>query len=133
MSKTDYFILVGNAEHLDWFESNPDYYGEKSFWTVPKPAKIGDEGFVYLCKPVSRIVGKVEIIAEPFFNIGMFPDWANRWMAEIDFRESFSRRPELELQWLRKIFPEWGWLKCPRQNTKVPAEVLELFLELVKI
>lgn len=134
MKQTDknYFILLGGAEHFDFFSDNLSFADEQWFWTVPKTAQIGDTAFVYLCAPVSRIVGKIEVIAEPFYNINMFPNWANNWMAEIQFVEYFEPRPELTLKRLKELFEDWAWLRYPRGKTRIPAHIVQPFLELMK-
>jgi hypothetical protein len=131
------FILLGGPEHLDWFEnpnavefSNCDY-----FWTCPKTAAVGDVGFIYLTAPVSRIVGKVRIVGEPFYQVGdiMFenPKMRNKYCAEVEFAEYYPSA-NLTIKNLRSLFQDWGWLTMPRSNTRIPDSVLPAFLELIE-
>ena len=133
MAGSNYYILMGGAEHLDFFEHNARYAGDQWFWTVPKGARAGEVGFVYLCAPVSRIVGRVEFIAKPFYNVGMFPEWADQWMAEVGNVVYFPTRHELTIRGLRELFSaDWGWPRYPRSKTIIPADIVQPFLELVK-
>lgn len=128
-----YYILLGGAEHLDFFESPSSYADETWFWTVPKTARVGDTAFVYLCAPVSRIVGQFEIAGEPLYNHGWLSErWKNNWMAEIGNVTYFEPRPELTIKGLRELFPDWGWLRYPRNKVKIPTEIVKPFLELVQ-
>lgn len=126
-----HYILLGGAEHLPFFENHENFQTEKWFWTVPKSAKIGDIGFVYLCAPVSRIVGQIEIIDEPFFNQHTFPTWQNNWMSEIGNVKFFAPCGALTIKGLRALFPDWSWLRYPRGKTRIPAEILTPLLELI--
>lgn len=128
---SNYFILLGAARHLDFFRRNDLYSNEPWFWTCPKSANKGDFGFVYLNAPVSQIVGCVKFIGEPFYNVDMFPRWANNWMVEIGEVKDFSSNENLTIAKLRELFPDGGWLRYPRGKTKIPAEILKPFLELV--
>jgi hypothetical protein len=127
----NYFILLGGAEHIDFFRENIFFENQQWFWTVPKKAKKGDIGFVYLCAPISRIVGEIELTAEPFYNTHLFPRWENNWMAEIGNVKYFEPRPELKTKRLKELFPDWGWLRYPRGKTQIPVDIVEPFLELM--
>lgn len=127
----NHYILLGGAEHFDFFSNNLAFADEDWFWTVPKTAKIGEKCFVYLCAPVSRLVGQLEIIDEPFYNTHLFPEWANKWMAKVKFVEYFEERPELTIKGLRQLFPDWAWLRYPRGKVRIPAHILTPFLELM--
>lgn len=136
MSDKNHFILQGGAENHDFFLHNEIFADEQWFWTVPKGAKKGDIGFVYLCAPLSRIVGRVELTAEPVFNGLPYMFEAevmrDKWCAEIGKVKYFREREELKFMGLKKLFgADWGWIRYPRGNTKVPAEILQPFLELM--
>ncbi len=134
MSEPNYYILLGGPEHLDWFEHFDEDALSQYFWTVPKDARIDETAFIYLTAPVSRIVGKVMIIGEPFYNINEFenPKTKNSWMAQISRVEYFKPRAELHMKGLRALFPDWGWLSYPRGKTKIPTEIRKPFLELME-
>lgn len=128
-----YFILQGGAEHLRFFQASEAYLSRQQwFWIVTKSAQKGDIGFVYLCAPVSRIVGQVEFLDDPFYNTITFPRWANNWMTEIGNVRYFEPRPELTIKGLKPLFPDWAWLRYPRGKTQIPAEILQPFLDLIK-
>lgn len=129
----NYYIVLGGPEHLEFvqkYEEQP--VAEQWFWTVPKDARDGDAAFVYLTAPVSRIVGKLLIIGEPFFNVNEFenPKTKKKWMVEIRPVAYFGSRPELTMRGLRALFPDWAWLSYPRSAARMPDEIIQPFLEL---
>lgn len=132
MTNSNYYILLGSPEHLDFFENPAAYSDEQSYWTVPKSAKKGQEAFIYLCAPVSSIVGRVIIVEEPFFNVYTFPDWADNWMAEISIMQEYTSRKDLHIKNLKSLFPDWSWLRFPRNKTRIPSDIIVPFLELVE-
>lgn len=131
MNDKTFYILLGGAEHHRFFTNNADYSDQQWFWTVPKTARRGDLALVYLCAPVSAIVGSVEITAEPFYNVDMFPAWKDNWMAEIGRVRYARSRPELGIKGLRELFPDWGWLRYPRGKARIPAEIVPALLKLI--
>lgn len=139
MSDKNYYILQGGAELLFWFKNHAKLIGtsQQFFWTSPKQARKGDIGFIYLCAPQSRIVASVELLGEPFHNIGnMFQNeiMRDKWCVEIGKAKYFEPRKELSMRGLRELFAtDWAWLRYPRGNTKIPAEILPPLLELLKI
>lgn len=128
----DYYILLGGAEHYNFFVNNKRFRGNHWFWTVTRGAQVGEKAFIYLTAPLSRIVGQVEIIAAPFYNVDMFKGkkTKNRWMAEVGNVIYFPQRRELTMSGLRELFPDWNWLFYPRGNTKIPAQFVRPLLEL---
>lgn len=129
----NYNIVLGGAEHEGFFVRNSDYTGEDWFWTVPKDAQIGDICFVYLTAPLSRIVGRFTITGEPFLNLGMFPDYSGKYMAEIGNVQYYPPKPELTIRGLRALFCDWAWLRYPRNKTRIPPHILPPFLELLEM
>lgn len=133
----NYYILQGGAEHLDYFENNVRYenFGVEFFWTCPKQALKGDICFVYLCAPLSRIVGQVSLIGEPFHNVGnVFKNsiMNGKWCVQIGEVKHIPFRHELTMKGLRELFAiDWAWLRYPRGNCKIPADIVQPFLELV--
>jgi hypothetical protein len=128
-----YYVLLGGPEHFNFFKNHSRYRKHQWFWTVPKDAQPGETGFVYMSAPVTRLVGQLEIIAEPFYNVDMFAGEKvkNRWMAEIGKVKYFEERADLTIRGLRALFPEWGWLRYPRSKVRIPDEMLQPFLELI--
>jgi len=137
MRNKNYFILQGGAELLFWFRNHSHRIGtsQQFFWTSPKTASKGDKAFIYLCAPESRIVAEVELIAEPFHNVGnMFENdiMRDKWCVEIGNAKYLEPRHELKMRGLRELFAiDWAWLRYPRGNTKIPADILQPFLELI--
>lgn len=132
-SDKNYYLLLGGPEHYTFFEHNARFAQDSWFWTVFKNTRVGDTAFIYLTAPVSRIVGQVEVIGEPFFNVNRFKNkkTKNRWMAEIGKVVFFPHRRELTMRGLREIFSDWTWLFYPRGSTKIPADILSPFLEMI--
>jgi hypothetical protein len=132
----DYYVLLGGPEHLDFFEHHERYAGDDWFWTMIKGAKVGDTCFVYMSAPVSRFVGSVEVVGEPFFHVGrtMFdnPKMSDQYVAEIGGVKYFEPRRELSIAGMRELLPDWGWLRYPRSKTRIPAEIVRPFLKLMR-
>jgi hypothetical protein len=129
------YVLLGGSEHLPFFEHPEDWEGVSWFWTCLKNAKKGETAYVYLNTPVSRIVGKVEFVGEPFHNTGdMFQNqiMRDKWCVRIGNVKYFENRPELTIRGLRALFPEWGWLRYPRTNTRIPDDLVAPLEELFK-
>lgn len=133
--EVSYYVLLGGPEHLPFFEHNARYARRRWFWTMVKGARVGETCFVYMSAPVSRIVGRFEVVGEPFYHIGrtMFdnPKMRDQWVAQVGQVAYFEPRRELSIKGLRELFPDWGWVRYPRSKTRIPAEVLKPFLELV--
>lgn len=142
MSNT--FILQGGPENVEWFEAFQKY-GQRFknlthvYWTCPKSARKGDHAFIYLTAPLSRIVGKADIIGEPFFNDVPYrfdnKFMEGKWCCEIDIEFAFDVDSELlTMKNFRKLFGhDWGWVRYPRGSVKIPEEILPAFLELARL
>jgi hypothetical protein len=132
----NYYVLLGGPEHLDFFQNNSQYAGTQWFWTMVKGARVGETCFVYMSAPVSRFVGRIEVVGEPFFHVGstMFdnPKMRDQYVAEIGKVVYFAPRPELSISGLRKLFTDWGWLRYPRSKTRIPDDLVKPFLELMR-
>jgi hypothetical protein len=133
-----YYVFLGGPE-TRWFdahERDERFAAYKWYWTCLKNAKVGDQAFIYLTAPISRIVGKIEIVAEPFFHLDQTifdnPKMANKYCAEVKYIESYELREDLTMKGLRRLFPDWPWLTMPRSNTRIPKEFLSAFLELIQ-
>lgn len=129
-----YYVLQGGPESLEFFENSQNFSDEEWYWTVPKKAEIGDLGLVYLTAPISRIVGQVEIVQNPFLNLGNVfdnPKMNGKYCAQVEFKKYFQFREDLTISGLRNLFPEWSWLFMPRGNTRVPETLLKPILELI--
>ena len=131
-----YYVLLGGPEHLEYFQNPTKIKDEQWWWTVSPSAKIGETAFIYLTAPESRIVGRVELIGEPFHNVAnIFENQKcdGKWMAPIGNVVYYPPRPELTMKGLRSLFgSDWAWLSYPRGKTTIPDHILTPFLELVE-
>lgn len=131
------FIFQGGATNVDFFHlTDAARRRLQYFWTCHRSAKRGDEAFIYLTAPLSRIVGRVELVGDPFVNFpDMFenPYMLNKTCVEIEFREYFDESLDLmTARNLKAVFGlDWGWTRYPRGATRIPADILPPFLELV--
>lgn len=137
MAQTNHYILQGGPENIKYWEQ-PDRYGMVDwFWSANKHVLPGDKAFIYLTAPLSRIVGVVDILKEPFYNpreASMFLNrhMLDRWCVEVGNPFYFGNRDDLSMANLRKLFgTDWGWVRYPRGNTRVPDEILPPLLELI--
>jgi hypothetical protein len=136
MNNVNHFIFQGGAENKIWF-LNKHYRAAAGawFWSAQKTAKVGDIAFIYLTAPLSRIVGKVEIKGEPFYNYpNRFenPIMLNRYCVEVEYKETFEIESELlTMKNLRKVFADWSYLRYPRGGVRIPDAIVPPFLELV--
>ena len=130
-----HFVLLGGGEHLPYFLNNDDWNQYEWFWTVPKSAKKGDLAFIYLTAPVSAIVGRVELVEEPWFHVDGFfdnPKMKNKQVARIGNVTPLTGRTDLTMKSLRTLFGrDWPWLGYPRSHVRIPADILPPFLELI--
>jgi|CXWL01.1.fsa_nt_gi hypothetical protein len=139
MKKTTYYILQGGPKLIeDWRPVRwPD--GSEWYWTAHKDAKPGDRAFVYLTAPLSRIIGEVMIVEQPWLNSEPYafdnPIMHGKWCSEVGHPVAYSLHEEgLTIAGLRRLFAdEWPWLRYPRGNTRVPDEILPMLLELAGI
>lgn len=134
MSDRQHFVLLGGGEHLPYFLNHEDYNQYEWFWTVPKAAKKGDHGYIYLTAPVSGIVGRVTIVDDPWFHVDGFfdnPFLMNKQVAKISEVVTFTRRRYFTMKFLRRVFGrDWPWLTMPRSHVRIPEHILPAFLEL---
>lgn len=124
----NYFIFLGQPSHGDAFGADDD----SVIWTARKNALFNDVVFFYFTAPVSAIVACGRVIDEVWLNEDIQSDWEGKWMAEVGHVELFPENKYIPISKLRAIFPEWNWLKMPRQNTQIPADIVKPFLELMK-
>lgn len=138
------YIFMGGSENLVYWLQNKDYsddsFGrsnEQWFWSCNRHCQVGEKAFVYLCSPLSRIVGEVDILGEPFYNDAqaeMFDNqhMQNKWVCEVGNPVYFGQHDALTMKNLKALFGvDWGWVRYPRGNTKVPVEILPVLQELI--
>jgi hypothetical protein len=137
MKHGNYFIFQGGPENLRWWVKNDLYRHSQWFWSANKHVVPGDKALIYLTAPLSRIVGDVDVIGKPFWNDrsnSMFENdhMVDKWCVEVGNPFYYGMREDLTMANLRKLFGvDWGWVRYPRGNTRVPAEILESLLELI--
>jgi hypothetical protein len=124
----NYFIFLGSPAHGDCFGDD----GDSVIWTARKNALDNDVVFFYFTAPVSSIVACGRVVGEPWLNEDIFSDWEGYWMTEVGHIEVFDRQKYIPIRKLREVFPDWRWLRYPRANTQVPAEIVKPFLELMR-
>ena len=78
----NYWIFIGGPENLRHWEARRLHDGQQWFWTANKRVRSGDTGFIYLTAPLSRIIGEVDIVGEPFFNHAEGGMFSNRYMLD---------------------------------------------------
>lgn len=117
-----YYIFLGSPEDRHWIQNN-----ETVGWTSHRDAELDDRVFFYITAPVSAVVGYGHICGG-FKNEDIRSKYYERWMSEILVINDSLNIPFGNL---RELFPDWRWLKFPRQNTQIPEEIVKPFLELV--
>lgn len=124
----NYFILLGSIEDSACLITD-----EIVGWTSHKAVAVDDEVFFYITAPVSAIVASGIVLSENYTYEDFRSKWDGRLMTEIVIDRGIeSPKPHVSMRRLREIFPEWNWLRYPRQNTQVPADIILPFLELMK-
>lgn len=145
MAKTpNYYIFQGGPELIKYWLVPEEWTGHKWYWSANKHVVAGDKAFIYLTSPQSRIVGEVDVMGEPFFNGQPYafdnPHMNDKWCVEVGNPIPFTNTAldytgggpvHLSMMNLRKLFgKDWGWVRYPRGNTRVPDEILPALLEL---
>lgn len=137
---SNYFILQGGPELIKYWigEYAEKWQRHRWWWSANKKAAPGDKAFIYLTSPQSRIVGEVDVIGDPFWNDGQNsgfdnPHMSNKWCVEVGNPIGYGNTFMLSMFNLRRLFaPDWGWVRYPRGNTRVPDEILPGILEIVR-
>lgn len=120
----NYFIFLGSPEHNPYLVKH-----ELVVWTAHRNFTHNDVAFFYITAPFSMIVAQGIMLDDIFINEEYGSKWEGRIMAEILVKDDSL---EIPISKLRALFPEWSWLKMPRQNTQIPADIVKPFLELRK-
>jgi hypothetical protein len=136
---SNYYIFQGGPELIKYWVG-PDaeqWQSHRWWWSANKHVVPGDKAFIYLTSPQSRIVGEVDVIGKPFMNGPPYAfdnaHMSNKWCAEVGNPKGYGNSYMLSMFNLRKLFStEWGWVRYPRGNTRVPDEILPAMLEIAK-
>ncbi len=89
-------------------------------WTINKGAVEGDQVVFYMLKPLSAFVAAGIVEDAPRLEDDESSGWYGHYMTDISGVQM--------LPWLvpisqaRTRFPQWGWLRQPRQSTLVPSD-----------
>ena len=119
----NYYIFLGSQadrHHLKKF----DLVG----WTAHKNFTLNDTAFFYITAPVSAIVACGVMLEKLWVDDDPNSKWKGKVFAEIYIQSDSLHIP---IRHLRQLFPEWAWLRYPRQNALIPQEIVKPFLELV--
>lgn len=124
MDSKSYFIFLGSADDSHYLEPD-DVVG----WTSQSEAEPDDMVFFYITAPVSAIVASGHIRSN-WLNEIVNSRYEGRLMSDILVNNNSL---EIPIGKLRELFPEWNWLRYPRQNTQIPHDIAKPFLELVNV
>lgn len=122
------FIFIGGSD-----EQNGDYSRVHRLaksrgtanWSTLKNAQPGDRVLIYIQKPHSACIAKAEVLGYPAKgNPGDYP-----YRVKIGHFEMLPNR--IVIGDLKKLFPDWNWLRYPRRGTLVPEHIAERFWRLV--
>lgn len=128
MTDKNYFVFLGSID-----DSSCLITDAVVGWTSHKAIAVDDVVFFYIVAPVSAIVAEGIIVSDNWLNEDVGSKWEGRLMSEIVVDRGIDEsKPHVSMRRLREIFPEWNWLRYPRQNTQVPADIILPFLELMK-
>ncbi len=128
MNNKNYFILLGSPEDTQHLIKSKEVH-----WTAMKQCKTEDVCFFYIVAPISAIVAQGVIDEAVWKNCNPNSRWKNRWIADVYIQSGIAdEKPHVSMRRLRELFPEWNWLRLPRQNTQIPADIVKPFLELMK-
>lgn len=122
-----YFIFLGSKDDKQFLEAD-----EVVGWTSHDRARKDDEIFFYICAPHSAIVAHGIKVYEDDWTHPPDTDkrFSGRAMTDIVVRRADLNIP---MRKLRELFPEWAWLRYPRQNTQIPEDLVKPFLELMEV
>ena len=93
---------------------------ETIFWTVNPKVLPDDRIIFYLHSPISAFVAIGRVRTEPELDHGL-TRWHGKYMADVTIEKMIE--PPLGRIAAMKRLPDWGWLKTPRANVRVPDAV----------
>jgi hypothetical protein len=122
------FVFIGGSD-----KQNGDYSavhhragtGGTMNWSALKDSRPGDRALIYIQRPHSALIAKVEVLGKPVK--GKPGDYAYR--AKVGKFELLPNRVGIET--LKKEFPRWAWLRMPRGKAIVPAQYADRLWKLV--
>jgi len=89
-------------------------------WTVSRRVAPGDNVIFYLHSPISGFVAVGRVQTEPKLNHGL-ARWHGKYMADVTVGRMIE--PPLSRTDAMKQLQDWGWLKTPRSDVRVPDAV----------
>lgn len=122
-----HFIFLGSPEDAGWLtgESEPEVG-----WTTHAMIEPGDQVYFYITAPTSAIVAVGTRLDDEWICEEYGSRWEGRTMHDVRVE---SHGLNVTMGMLRAVFPDWPWLRYPRQNAKVPDELVEPFLHLINL
>lgn len=127
------FVLLGGMADYDRADGDcllKNSGDDHVVWTAHKNMKPGDRAFFYITAPVSAIVAAGTVFYEPWTNENLNSRWSNYPMTEIGDLVHLPEAKRLRIGRLRKLFPDWNWLRYPRANARIPDDISFPFIEL---
>ena len=101
-----------------------------AYWTLHKDARVGDRILFYITAPWSSVVAMGKVSSTPEYQPNPNEHWHKHWLGEVSELEVTRATAMREL---RQCFPEWKQIFYLRQNARVPVEIIEPLLELLRI
>jgi len=125
------YVCFGEpGSHLGELRNAADNDGNLEWWTVNSAARAGDEVVFYLTRPLSSFVAIGLVTSDPFIVNDPASRWSGHKAAEIASVRMLPRF--VHVSEARELFPEWGFLRQPRQSTALPDELVDRFLRLLE-
>ena len=109
-------ITVTNVEFYEVLRDDAEA-GETN-WTVNRHARRGHRMLVYVCAPVSAVVAVATLATDATQDEDPASEWFGYFLA--DMHSLRMLREPLKREYLRAIFPAWGYWKQPRNSVRVP-------------
>ena len=123
-----FLVLGSDADGQSLMEDC--FASDVAYWTLHKDAQIGDRILFYITAPISAVVAMGKVSSEPEYQPNPNEHWYKHWLGEVSELEVTNTTAMREL---RQMFPEWKQLFYLRQNARVPGEIVEPLLELLRI
>ncbi len=121
------YVCLGSPNHLSDLKNLRNQ--ESVIWTINRNAKIGDKVIFYLTRPISAIVGFGRVCESPWVNAES--DWKEKHFAEINQITILKDSQFITNREIKLLFPEWIYIKQPRQSVLMPETIRKPFEELI--
>ena len=111
---SDVQILISNAGHGNKLLQEMAGTGRAGFWFVPKLTAVGDTVLFYVEEPVSAIVAIGKAVSAPKATT---EKWYEAKVGKVRLLDV-----PITLEELRKMFPDWAWLRSVNMFAYVTRE-----------